>query len=113
MRWSVTADALLWKHPTSCAATPQPARLTWLAAFAYLRGRSLTHDLVDLLIETIRHIGARAEREVERELLDNLKRVSDKIFSSNSLMRRSKPSSIRWPMLTGVSIASSRARTCS
>ena len=57
---------------------PQPARLTRLAAFAYLRGRSLTHDLVDLLIETIRHIGARAERKVERELLDDLKRVSGK-----------------------------------
>ena len=57
---------------------PQPARLTRLAAFAYLRGRSLTHDLVDLLIETIRHISARAERKVERELLDDLKRVSGK-----------------------------------
>ena len=40
--------------------------------------RSLTDDLVDLLIETIHQIGARAERKVERELLDDLKRVTGK-----------------------------------
>ena len=54
------------------------ARITWLAAFVFLRARSLTDDLVDLLIETIHHIGARAERKVERELLDDLKRVTGK-----------------------------------
>ncbi|WP_348761156.1 hypothetical protein [uncultured Salinisphaera sp.] len=44
----------------------------------YLRARSLTDDLVDLLIETIHRIGARAERKVERELLDDLKWVTGK-----------------------------------
>jgi TnpA family transposase len=57
---------------------PEAARLTWLAAFVHLRGRTLTDDLVDLLIETIHRIGARAERRVGRELLDELKRVSGK-----------------------------------
>ena len=57
---------------------PEAARLTWLAAFVHLRGRTLTDDLVDLLIETIHRIGARAERRVDRELLDDLKRVSGK-----------------------------------
>ena len=57
---------------------PEAARLTWLAAFVHLRGRTLTDDLVDLLIETVHRIGARAERRVERELLDELKRVSGK-----------------------------------
>jgi TnpA family transposase len=54
------------------------ARITWLAAFVYLRARSLTDDLVDLLIETVHRIGARAERKVDRELLDDLKRVGGK-----------------------------------
>ena len=54
------------------------ARLTWLAAFVHLRGRTLMDDLVDLLIETIHRIGARAERRVDRELLEELKRVSGK-----------------------------------
>jgi hypothetical protein len=57
---------------------PDAARITWLAAFVYLRARSLADDLVDLLIETIHQIGARAERKVERELLDDLKRVTGK-----------------------------------
>ncbi len=57
---------------------PEPARLTWLAAFVHLRSRTLTDDLIDLLIETIHHIGARAEHRVERELLDDLKRVGGK-----------------------------------
>ena len=57
---------------------PEAARLTGLAAFVHLRGRTLTDDLVYLLIETIHRIGARAERRVDRELLDELKRVSGK-----------------------------------
>ena len=57
---------------------PEATRLTWLAAFAHLRGRTLIDDLVDLLIETIHHIGARAERKVDRELLDDIKRVTGK-----------------------------------
>jgi hypothetical protein len=72
-RRRVTAEA-----PYELRRHPQAARLTWLAAFAHLHGRTLTDDLADLLIETIHHIGARAERRVERELLDDLKRVSGK-----------------------------------
>jgi hypothetical protein len=64
--------------PRDLRRHPDAARLTWLAAFVYLRTRSLTDDLVDLLIETIHQIGARAERKVERELLEDLKRVSGK-----------------------------------
>ncbi len=64
--------------PRDLRRHPEAARITWLAAFVYLRARSLTDDLVDVLIETIHKIGARAERKVERELLDDLKRVSGK-----------------------------------
>ena len=63
------------------ARAPPPrraARLTWLAAFAHLRTRAITDGLVDLLIETIHQIGARAERKVERELIEDLKRVTGK-----------------------------------
>jgi TnpA family transposase len=72
-RRRVTAEA-----PYELRRHPQAARLTWLAAFGHLHGRTLTDDLADLLIETIHHIGARAERRVERELLDDLKRVAGK-----------------------------------
>ena len=70
-RVSVEAPHELRRHPDA-------ARITWLATFVYLRARSLTDDLVDLLIETIHQIGARAERKVERELLDDLRRVTGK-----------------------------------
>jgi two-component sensor histidine kinase len=70
-RVSVEAPHELRRHP-------EAARITWLAAYVYLRARTLTDDLVDLLIETIHQIGARAERKVERELLDDLKRVTGK-----------------------------------
>jgi hypothetical protein len=55
-----------------------PTRLTWLAAFVFLRVRAITDSLVDLLIETVHRISARAERRVERQLLDDLKRVTGK-----------------------------------
>jgi hypothetical protein len=64
--------------PRDLRRHPEPARIAWLAAFVYLRARSLTDDLANVLIETIHRIGARAERKVERELLEDLKRVSGK-----------------------------------
>jgi hypothetical protein len=70
-RVAVEAPHELRRHPGS-------ARLTWLAAFVHLRGRQLTDDLIDPLTETIHQIGARAERRVDRELLDDLKGVSGK-----------------------------------
>ncbi len=72
-RQRVTVEA-----PHELRRHPDAARITWLAAFVYLRARSLTDDLVDLLIETVHRIGARAERKVERELLDDIKRVRGK-----------------------------------
>ena len=57
---------------------PEPTRFTWMAAFAFLRGRAVTDTLVDLLVETIHHINARAERRVEHQLLEDLRRVTGK-----------------------------------
>ncbi|MCK0505296.1 hypothetical protein GO606_000115 (plasmid) [Aromatoleum anaerobium] len=48
--------------PRDLRRHPDAARLTWLAAFVYLRARTLTDDLVDLLIETIHQIGAPSAR---------------------------------------------------
>jgi hypothetical protein len=59
---------------------PDAPRLTWLAAFTYLRSRSLTDDLVDVLIETIHQIGARAERKVEKQFTEDMKRVTEAIL---------------------------------
>ena len=44
----------------------------------WLRRREVTDSLVDLLIQAIHKIGVRAEKRVEKELLDDLKRVTGK-----------------------------------
>jgi Domain of unknown function (DUF4158) len=55
-----------------------PLRMTLLAAFCHLRRRELTDTLVDLLLDLIHRLGAKAERKVERALLEDLKRVHGK-----------------------------------
>jgi TnpA family transposase len=70
-RAAVEAPYELRRHTT-------PLRLTLLAVFCFLRSRELTDTLVELLIELVHRIGARAERRVEKELLEDLKRVSGK-----------------------------------
>jgi hypothetical protein len=57
-------------------------RVTLLAAFCHRRMQELTDTLVELLISLIHRIGAKAERKVEKELLDDLKRVSGTIGGS-------------------------------
>ena len=61
----------LRRHPTSL-------RATLLAAYCHLRSHEITDNLVDLLIDTVHRIGARAEGRVERELIEDLKRVAGK-----------------------------------
>ncbi|MEE8290774.1 MAG: Tn3 family transposase, partial [Candidatus Tectomicrobia bacterium] len=57
---------------------PEALRMTLLAVFGHCRRRELTDTLVDSLIELIHRIGAKAERKVEKELLEDLKRVHGK-----------------------------------
>ena len=52
--------------------------MTLLAAFCLLRGRELTDILVDLLLELVHRLGAKAEWKVEKALVDDLKRVHGK-----------------------------------
>src|SRR5699024_12225569 len=57
---------------------PAPIRYTLLSIFFWLRSREVTASLVDLLIPIIHRIGVRAERKVEREILNDIKRVTGK-----------------------------------
>ena len=70
-----------------------PLRLTLLAAFGLLRQRELTDTLVDLLLSTVHRIASRAERRVEKELLEDLKRVNGK----NSLLFQVAEASLSQP----------------
>jgi hypothetical protein len=57
---------------------PEALRMSLLAVFCHCRRRELTDSLVDVLLELIHRIGARAERKVEKAFLEDLKRVNGK-----------------------------------
>ena len=46
---------------------PEALRMTLLAVFGHCRRRELTDTLVDVLLELIHRIGAKAERKVEKD----------------------------------------------
>jgi len=64
--------------PRELRAHAPALRALLLAAFCTLRAREITDGLVDLLLQIVHRIGARAERRVERELLNDFKRVVGK-----------------------------------
>jgi hypothetical protein len=74
--------------PSDLRRLPEAVRITWLAAFVHLRGRALTDSLIELLVETVHAIGARAERCVEQQVINK---------SAKSAARRTCSS--RLPML--------------
>lgn len=57
---------------------PHPIRYALLCAFFWLRNQEITDNLVDLLVQIIHRISVRAERKVEKEILNDLRRVSNK-----------------------------------
>ena len=64
--------------PRELRRHPDNRRYTLLSAFCWLRAREITDNLVELLILIVHRIAARAERRVEKELLDDFKKVSGK-----------------------------------
>ncbi|MEM9541181.1 MAG: Tn3 family transposase [Cyanobacteria bacterium P01_E01_bin.42] len=64
--------------PREIRRYPPNRRYTLLAAFCGLRMQEIVDRLVDLLVQIIHRIGARAERRVTKEILDDFKKVSGK-----------------------------------
>lgn len=65
-------------YPSDLRAMPAPVRLTLLAALCWQRSSEITDALVDLLIALVLKINTRADRRVERELTEDLRRVRGK-----------------------------------
>jgi hypothetical protein len=65
--------------PSELRRHEPPTRALLMGALCFSRGREITDSLVDLLIDLVHRIGARAERRVVKELLADLRRVSGKI----------------------------------
>jgi hypothetical protein len=66
------------ESPSELRAHPDPIRATLLAAFCVLRSGELTDSLIDLLVQTVHKIGAKAERKVDAQLLLEFRRVEGK-----------------------------------
>ena len=64
--------------PRELRRHPNNRRYALLAAFCWLRLTEITDNLVELLIQIVHRICARAERRVEKELLNDFKKVSGK-----------------------------------
>jgi TnpA family transposase len=59
-------------------ASPQPVRVTLVAALCWSRRSEITDALIDLLLGLIHKINTHADRRVERELIADLRRVRGK-----------------------------------
>jgi len=57
---------------------PDPIRLTLLSAFCWLRRQEIVDTLIKLLMDVIHHIGTKAERRVEKEFVNDIKKFSGK-----------------------------------
>ena len=68
-------------------------RYTLLAAFAAVREKEITDTLVELLLQSVHRIGVRAERKVEKKLLNEFKRVRGK----NALLLAMAEAALREP----------------
>lgn len=64
--------------PSDLAACPRHIRLTLLAALCHSRRSEITDGMVELLIQLVLKIDTRAEKRVEAELTNDLRRVSGK-----------------------------------
>ncbi|TDP33018.1 Tn3 transposase DDE domain-containing protein [Nocardia ignorata] len=64
--------------PSDLRDMPSPIMLTLLAALCWVRSAEITDALVDLLIELVHKVNTRADRRVEKELTEDLRRVRGK-----------------------------------
>jgi hypothetical protein len=57
---------------------PDPIRFTLLSAYCWLRRQEIVDTLVDLLMDVVHHLSTKAERRVEKALVNDIKKVSGK-----------------------------------
>lgn len=57
---------------------PDARRWTLLVAFCFVRRQEIIDTLAELLLDVVQHLGVKAERKVDRELMRDFKRVNGK-----------------------------------
>ncbi|MBD6621301.1 Tn3 family transposase, partial [Komarekiella sp. 'clone 1'] len=66
------------EYPKDLRRHPEPIRYTLVAIFATLRSQEIIDNLVELIIQIVHRIGAKAEKRVDQELLQDFKKVNGK-----------------------------------
>jgi TnpA family transposase len=66
------------EHPRDLRRHPEDIRYTLFAAFCWLRSREVTDNLIELLIQIVHRISARAEKRIDKEILNDFKKVHGK-----------------------------------
>ncbi len=64
-----------------------------IAAFCWLRSQEITDSLVEILIQIVHRLGVKAERKVNKELIQEFKRVNGK----NAILFRMAEASLEYP----------------
>lgn len=81
------------EQPRDLRRHPEAIRYTLFTAFCWQRSLEVTDNLVELLIQIVHRIGARAEKRVDKELLQDFKRVHGK----NNLLYQMAEASLNQP----------------
>jgi TnpA family transposase len=81
------------ESPHELRKHPEPIRYTLISAFCWLRGQEITDNLVELLIQIIHRIGVRAEKRIDKELLNDFRQVGGK----TNLLFRLAEAAIEYP----------------
>jgi DNA-binding cell septation regulator SpoVG len=81
------------EQPRDLRRHPEAIRYTLFAAFCWLRSQEVTDNLVELLIQIVHRIGASAEKRIDKELLNDFKRVHGK----NNLLYQLAEASLNQP----------------
>lgn len=71
-------DRILTEPLREIKRHPDHIRYALFAIFLYVRSQEVTDNLVDLLVQVVHRIGARAEKKIEKEMLEELKKVKGK-----------------------------------
>ncbi|MHC5825206.1 MAG: Tn3 family transposase, partial [Nostoc sp.] len=81
------------EHPRDLRRHPEHIRYTLFTAFCWLRSQEVIDNLVELLIQIVHRISANAEKRVDKELIQDFKRVHGK----NNLLYQMAEASLKTP----------------
>jgi len=89
----VYKSRVIVEHPRDLRRHPEHIRYTLFTAFCWLRSQEVIDNLVELLIQIVHRIGANAEKRVDKELIQDFKRVHGK----NNLLYQMAEASLKTP----------------